>query len=604
MPTLPADLQKEQMRVVVAGHVDHGKSTLIGRLLADTHSLPKGKLENLQEKCKKNGQPFEYAFLIDALKDEQAQAITIDSARVFFRSPKREYIIIDAPGHIEFIKNMVTGASNAEAAVLVIAAEEGVQENSRRHGYLLWMLGIKRLVVLVNKMDLVGYSQPAFEAIVAEYSAYLAGIGLHAQAYIPISARQGENVVTRCPEMNWYSGPLVLEALDAFEKQPISENLPLRLPVQDIYKFSLYGDDRRIIAGTLAAGRLKVGDELVFYPSGKRTKVKTLEAFNTPKMKEACCGQAIGFTMTEQIYVSRGQIIARAQDPAPQVSRRLRASLFWLGKKPLVKGREYTLKLATAREKFQVETIHRVIDAADYASLNRQIEICHHDAAEVTLQLTHPLAFDTSENLPETSRFVIVDDYEICGGGIILEALNDSETQIRQDVLLRNEKWITGHISMANRAEKYNQRSVLVIITGKKGAGRKTLARRLEKQLFDDAKIVYYLGIGSLLYGVNADLKRHDAPGGWREHIRRFAEVAHLFMDAGIILIATAIELTQEDLDILGTVIEPQNVKVIWLGEPTTDIHFDVHLSQHNPLEENVVRIKNLLQDQGIIFKP
>ena len=599
------DLSKEQMHVVVVGHVDHGKSTIIGRLLADTNSLPKGKLEAIKEKALKSGKPFELAYLIDALKDEQAQSITIDSARVFFQSSKRNYIIIDAPGHIEFIKNMVTGASHAEAAILVIDAEEGVQENSRRHGYLLGMLGIKKIVVVVNKMDLVDYNKEIFNAIVTEYSHYLAGLGIQPVYYIPVSGREGDGVVNPTSNLAWYSGPTVLNALDLFKKEKPLVDLPLRIPVQDVYKFNSYGDNRRIIAGSIASGQVKVGDEIVFYPSGKRTKVKTIEAFNAPKVTNSLTGQSIGFTMVEQIYVNRGQIATRVGDTPPFVSSRLRASLFWLGKQPLIMGKDYILKLGTCHEKVRVEAIHKVIDASDYKNQNDRTEIGHHDVAEVTFKLAHPIAFDTSEVFPETSRFVLVDDYEIRGGGIVLEAMTDDDTQIREDVYTRNLKWIPSDVTMAQRAEMYNQRASIVVITGSRHAGRKTLARKLEKQLFNDGKLVYYLGIGSLLYGVNADLKRHDAPGGWREHVRRFAEVAHLFLDAGMLLIMTAIDLTQDDLDILETVIDKDMVHVVWVGNKvSTDIEFDIQLKSRENLDEGVVMVKHLLKERGVIFKP
>jgi len=596
---------KEQMNVVVVGHVDHGKSTVVGRLLVDTNSLPKGKLEAVQEKCRKNGKPFEYAFLIDALKDEQAQSITIDSARIFFQSKLRNYIIIDAPGHIEFIKNMITGASHAEAALLVIDALEGVQENSRRHGYLLWMLGIKKIVVLVNKMDLVNYDEATFTHIEHEYQEYLAGIGVQAQSFIPVSGRNGDCVVNRGDHLNWYKGPTVLEALDTFAKEKPLSDLPLRLPVEDIYKFSDFGDDRRIISGTVSSGKFAVGDELVFFPSGKRTRVKSIESFNTEKQTVKTAGDAAGFTMVEQIYVNRGQIAARATDAPPFVSSKLRVSLFWLGKQPLTLGKTYTLKLGTAREKMQVETIHRIIDASDYAHQNGKVEIQHHDVAEVTLKLAHPMAFDVSEKFPETSRFVIVDDYEISGGGIVLEALPDEDAQVRQEVYTRNEKWIQSLVTMQDRAEKYSQRSALVLITGPKGVGRKTLARKLERELFEEGRLAYYLGVGSLLYGVNADLKHKDSPENWPEHVRRFAEVSHLFLDAGMILIVTAIDFSQDDLDTMKTVIGDDKVRVVWAGEKvTTDIEYDLHLDNPQKADEGVVQVRRLLQNHGDIFTP
>lgn len=605
MSQLIPNSEKEQMHVVVVGHVDHGKSTIIGRLLADTNSLPKGKLESLVEKSRKSGRPFEYAYLIDALKDEQAQSITIDSARVFFQSERRDYVIIDAPGHIEFIKNMVTGASHAEAALLVIDAEEGIQENSRRHGYLLWMLGIKKVIVLINKMDRVAYNQAVFDQIVTEYNEYLSGIGVKPMHYVPVSGREGDGITSVNDHLAWYKGPTVLQALDQFEKEHLPDDLPLRLPIQDVYKFSGFGDDRRIIAGTISSGQIKIGDELAFYPSGKHTRVKTIESFNTHRKKSALTGEAIGFTMTDQIYANRGQIITRANDDPPCVSTRLRASVFWLGRKPLLQGKSYLFKLGTAREKVSLEQIHRVIDASDYAHQQDRREINHHDVAEVTFKLAHPIAFDTSDRFAETSRFVLVDDYEIQGGGIVIESLPDEDEQIRQDVYTRNLKWIPSDVTMAQRAEKYNQRSSIVIITGTKNAGRKTLARKLEQQLFNDGKLVYYLGVGSMLYGINADLKRHDAPGGWREHVRRFAEVSHLFMDAGFILIVTGIEFTQEDLEIFKTVIDADQVHVVWVGEKvTSNIDYDVRIKTRESLDEGVVLVKDLLQKRGIIFKP
>ncbi len=270
----------EQMSIVVIGHVDHGKSTVVGRLLADTKSLPEGKLEDVKAQCKRNSKPFEYAFLLDALKDEQDQGITIDSARCFFKSEKRQYIIIDAPGHIEFLKNMISGAARAEAAVLVIDAKEGVQENSRRHGYLLSMLGIRQVVVLVNKMDLVEYDQSVYDAIEAEYTEFLAKVGIQARYFIPVSAREGDNIASRSELSNWFSGPTVLESLDNFEKEPSPVDQPFRFPVQDIYKFTEEDDDRRIVAGRVETGVARVGDEVVFLPSGKTSTIATVEGFN------------------------------------------------------------------------------------------------------------------------------------------------------------------------------------------------------------------------------------------------------------------------------------------------------------------------------------
>jgi bifunctional enzyme CysN/CysC len=270
MTTTIAENQKEQMNIVIVGHVDHGKSTIIGRLLADTHTLPEGKLDHVRAMCERNSKPFEYAFLLDALKDEQSQGITIDAARVFFQSQKRRYLIIDAPGHIEFLKNMITGAARAEAALLVIDADEGVQENSRRHGTMLEMLGIKQVAVLVNKMDLVNYEQGVYDRIVSEYSEFLSNIGIEARYFLPVSGREGDNIASRSSAMNWSGDMTVLDALDEFAIESAPVEQPMRMPVQDVYKFTKQGDARRIVAGTIETGRIKVGDEVAFYPSGKK----------------------------------------------------------------------------------------------------------------------------------------------------------------------------------------------------------------------------------------------------------------------------------------------------------------------------------------------
>ena len=355
----------ERMHLVVTGHVDHGKSTIIGRLLADTGSLAEGKLEAVRATCERHAKPFEYAFLLDALKDEQAQGITIDSARVFFKTPRRQYIIVDAPGHVEFLKNMITGASRAEAALLVIDAHEGIRENSRRHGFLLSMLGIRQIAVAVNKMDLVGYNQAAFDRIVDEYRGFLGRFGVAPTWFIPVSGFNGENLTAPSAHLRWYSGPSVLDALEQFDNRPPLTAAPFRMPVQSVYKFTEHQDDRRIVAGTVESGRIREGDEIVFYPSGKRSRVKRLEAFNGPPRHEAAAEEAIGFTLTEQIYIARGEIAMKAGQPKPQVSRRMKVSLFWLGRDPLVPGKEYVLKLGTARMPFRLEQIHRVIDAED-----------------------------------------------------------------------------------------------------------------------------------------------------------------------------------------------------------------------------------------------
>ncbi len=594
---------REDMNIVIVGHVDHGKSTIIGRLLADTNSLPEGKLEQVKERCRRNSKPFEYAFLLDALKDEQEQGITIDAARCFFKTDKRDYIIIDAPGHIEFLKNMVTGASRAEVALLVIDANEGIQENSRRHGYLLSMLGIKNVVVLINKMDLVDYSEEVFNKIVKEYTEFLNKIDVEPNQYIPVSGFFGENIVTSSEKTPWYSGSSVLEVLDGFEKEKLPDHKPFRMPVQAVYKFTGDGDNRRIVAGTIETGRIKVGDEVVFYPSGKKNKINSIELFNAEIPESAGAGSAIGFTFDEQIYVKRGEVVTIAGQSKPKVGNRIKVNLFWLGRQSMVKGKDYLLKVGTAKVPVRIEEITKVIDASN---LQNEVKdsIDRHDVAECILRAQKPIAYDLAQDIAQTSRFVIVDNYEIAGGGIILKDLEDDSAWLRDKVIIRNNKWENSNISREERAEKYGQKQALICITGQKDVGKKAIAKELERKLFNDGRIVYFLGISNVLYGVDADIKHTDNDSK-EEHLRRLSEVSNILVDSGAIPIVTAVELSKGDVAIIETAVDSDRIIKVWIGEEvTTDMEYDLHIPSYDSIEAAVAKIKTLLQDRGIIFKP
>jgi bifunctional enzyme CysN/CysC len=582
------------LNIVVAGHVDHGKSTLIGRLLVDTNSLPDGKLDQIKAMCERNSKPFEYAFLIDALKDERTQGITIDIARVFFKTAKRHYIIIDAPGHIEFLKNMVTGASRAEAALLVIDASEGVQENSRRHGYMLSMLGIRQIAVVVNKMDLVEYRKDVFDAIVKEYSKFLESLGIHSTRFIPVSGLKGDNIASKSDSMKWYTGVTILDVLDGFEDAKPQPDRPFRMPVQDVYKFTRYNDTRRIIAGTITSGSLRLDDEVIFYPSGKKSRIKTIEAFNAKVPEMVTAGSAAGITLQEQIFVTRGEIVTKVGEQQPNVTSRMRVTLFWMAKQPMVVGKQYILKLASARVPVQIEEVTKIIDASDLSVLHQQKTIERHQVAECVLSLSRAIAFDCAKEDAAMGRFVIVDDYEIAGGGIILEALEDEQQLVREKVTLRNIKWEKSSIPAEVRGKRFNQKPALIIITGKKDSGKKTLARKLEESLYEAGKNVYFSGIGNVLYGVDADIKGiHDDR---HEHIRRLAEVAHLMLDAGMIFIVTAIELTQKELELIKTTVDSDCIHTVWIGkELPSNIQFDVVIENPDVIENVIARLTTAL---------
>jgi len=596
---------RTDMNIVIVGHVDHGKSTIIGRMLADTHSLPEGKLEQVKETCRRNSKPFEYAFLLDALKDEQAQGITIDAARCFFKTAKRNYIIIDAPGHVEFLKNMVTGAARAEAALLVIDAKEGVQENSTRHGYLLSMLGIKQVSVLVNKMDLVDYDKEVYDRIVAEYSAFLKEIDVTPRSFIPVSGFEGDNVAFAGTEnMPWYTGHTVLQQLDDFENEAPPEDKPFRMPVQGVYKFTKDGDDRRIVAGTVDTGQVRVGDDVVFYPSGKRSRVRSIEVFNAPNRDSAGAGCATGFTLDHQIYIKRGELCARADQQRPKASTLLKANLFWLGRNPLTADKQYFIKLGTAKVPMRLEKVLRVLDASRLTGSEKQ-QVERHEVAECVLKTDRAIAFDLGCDIAPTSRFVIVDEYEISGGGIIQEELADAQDWMRRSVAIRNLKWEQSEITLEQRTERNSHKALMVLISGNEDAGKKPIAKALEKILFNEGKQVYFMGIGNLLYGMDADIRLAEGGNHKEEHFRRLAEAAYLLLDTGMIFIVTATNVRKSDLDIITTSIDAEQMLTVWIGDETgCDMDCDAYIGDNENVEQAAQDIKELLQNKGAIYRP
>jgi bifunctional enzyme CysN/CysC len=585
--------------VVIVGHVDHGKSTVVGRLLADTDALPQGKLDAVRRECERTGKPFEYAFLLDALEDEQDQGITIDTARCFFKSSKRDYIIIDAPGHIEFLKNMISGAARAEAAVLVIDAKEGVRENSRRHGYILSMLGIRQVVVCVNKMDLVGYDQKHFEGIEKEYRAFLESIGaVSPRQFIPVSAIEGENLAVRSTlgkKTPWYAGPTLLEVLDGLPKAPPKVDQPLRMPVQAVYKFTKQGDDRRIVSGRIEAGRVKVGDKVVFSPSNKISTIKSIEGFNTKPRGEIEAGWSTGFTLAEEIYITRGEVMSHVAK-APKVGTRLRVNMIWLGKKPFVSGRDYKLKLGTTALPVRICKINKVIDASEAGSTLAKDHVGRHDVADLVLELRQPIAFDLTADCEATGRFVIVDEYDVAGGGIITEAVADDLRDLRDEARTRDFNWVPGGVTAAERAERHGHRAALVMLVGKAGVGKHKLARAVEKALFDAGRAVYMLDGTNVLLGVDNDLWVDAAKS---ELVRRFGEVAHLLVNAGLIVVSTTNVIGLGDATAVQALIPDTPLVLVEVGDGSAQA-CDLLVRGDEPEAEVVAKVTALLDARHI----
>jgi bifunctional enzyme CysN/CysC len=600
MATVPAVSAKEQMNIVIVGHVDHGKSTVVGRLFADTGSLPEGKLEAVRKECARTGKPFEYAFLLDALTDEQDQGITIDTARSFFKTQKRDYIIIDAPGHIEFLKNMISGAARAEAAVLVIDAKEGVRENSRRHGYILSMLGIKQIIICVNKMDLVNYDEAHFKKIEKEYREFLSTItSISPKAFIPISAVNGENLTTRSAKTPWYKGATLLEALDNFEKEPPKNNQPLRFPIQAVYKFVSEGDDRRIFAGRIEAGTAKVGDKVVFLPSNKASTIKSIEGFNTAPRNAIDAGWSTGFTLTEEIYVTRGEIMCHEKNQ-PLTSTRFRANLIWLSKKPFETGRDYKIKIHTQAQPVRLHKINTVIDASEVKGEDKKkTKIDRHDVADVILETRQTIAFDTISAGEATGRFVLVDGYDIAGGGIIISAEKDEQEGFRAEAQHRNINWIKGGVSRDARTARLKHEPALVMFTGKAGVGKHKYARAVEKSLFDQGLTSYMLDGTNVLLGVDADMMWMESTQ--RELVRRFAEVANLLLDAGQIVVSTTNSIGLGDFSAVQALLPDFTILTIEVDPTGTSIApCDLRLTGKENESDVITKIAALLKKNGI----
>jgi len=427
------------VKIVFVGHVDHGKSTLIGRILEETDSLPEGKLESLRASCKAEGRQFEYAFVLDALAEEQQQNVTIDTTQIHFRTATRSYVIIDAPGHEEFLKNMITGAASADAAVMVIAADEGAREQSRRHGQLLGLLGINQVIVAVNKMDLADYSETRFQEIAREFSLFLHNLGLRARGFIPISASAGTNIGARSPLMPWFEGSSLLEAIEGFEAVPSLAEQPLRFPIQDVYRM----ENRRIVAGRIESGTLRVGDQLLFSPRHKTARVATIERWPDAKVEIASAGESIGITLHDHIFVERGHIGSHVDD-GPIESNRVHAKVFWIGAEPLRVGDRYRLKLVTQSVECEVVAIANVIDVAtlDSAAAERS-EIQINEVGEVTLQTRAPLVFDNHDRVPSMGRFILADADHLVGGGIISGGFYTTANAVKSDNIFWSESEVT-----------------------------------------------------------------------------------------------------------------------------------------------------------------
>ena len=525
--------QISQLKIVVVGHVDHGKSTMIGRLLYDTGSLPEGKVEELRRASARRHVPIEWSFALDALQAERDQAVTIDTTQIWFNSEIRSYVIIDAPGHVEFLRNMLSGAANADAAVLVVDVKESAREQSFRHAYLLRLLGLQQVAVVVNKMDGVEFRAAPFRKVGREITEYLQGIGLKPTAVVPISARDGDNLATRSTRTEWYAGPTLIDVLDGFSVQSAPVARSLRLPIQDVYRF----DNRRILVGLVESGIIRVGDELLLSPSNRIARVQSIETWGgatAPILAKA--GRAVAVTIDQQFFVERGEIASHTDSP-PKLSNAFRANLFWLGQRPLTPGAVLKLKLATKETMVSIQAIERVINTRTLSGHAADEMKCS-EVGEVVLRSREILALDNHADNAATGRFVLVDGFETVGGGVISTDGYPDQRQLHR-VKATNLTEVEHLLTPEARAWRNGHQGAVIWMTGLSGAGKSTLAMRLEQRLFNKGFHAYVLDGDNVRKGVNADLG--FAPEDRIENIRRVSEMAALIADAGLIVITAFI---------------------------------------------------------------
>jgi bifunctional enzyme CysN/CysC len=554
-------MTSRQVRVAVVGHVDHGKSTLIGRLIHETGLMPAGRLEQLADAARRRGAAFEWANLMDGLQAERDQNVTIDTAHIWLRLPRRDYVLIDAPGHKQFLRNMVTGAALADAALIVLDAAQGVCEQSRRHGVLLKLLGVRQVVVVINKLDLVQYGEATFERVRGEFCAFLEELAIAPTAVVPVSARDGANLVRRDDRMPWFTGDTMIDALDRLAPRPSAADLPFRLPVQDVYRL----DHGRVIVGRVEAGTIRRGDPVTVVPGGHQTRVAGIERWGSHDVEAAAAGDSIGLTLADPLYVVRGGVVAAAR-AAPTETTSFSARIFWLGSSPLALGRDYRLKLATQDAVCTVQAIDRVVDGASLeARPGHPAGIESDEIGEVRLETRTPVVLDPHTSVPALGRFVLLDGPDIRGGGVVLDAVPVGVSS--------GPARTVGVVTRAERERRQRHRGAVVWLTGYSGAGKSTLADAVERALFDRGVNVFVLDGDDVRQGLNAGLG--FSPEDRAENIRRAAEVAKLFAEAGAVVITAFISPYASDRLRARAIVQGGAAAV-----PFLEVHVDA------PLEE------------------
>ena len=525
---LLAQEKKSLLRFLTCGSVDDGKSTLIGRLLSDTRQIFEDQLAALERDSRKHGttgEEVDFALLVDGLEAEREQGITIDVAYRFFATPKRKFIVADTPGHEQYTRNMATGASTADLAIVLVDARQGVLRQTRRHSIIASLLGIRHIVVAVNKIDLVGFDEAVFAKIAEDYRAFAANLGFKSIVPIPLSARYGDNVTARSPRMNWYAGPTLIGHLETVAVEDEALALPFRFPVQYVNRPNL---DFRGFAGTIASGSVAEGDEIVVAKSGTSARIKRIVT-RDGDLKEAVAGQTVTLVLDEEIEVSRGNMLVAAA-ARPQVADQFAANIVWFDEQALLPGRSYILRTATDQASATVSELKHRLNVNDFAHEAAK-SLAMNEVGVCNVSTRAPIAFDPFAQNRATGAFILVDRITnaTVGAGMILHPLRRAE----------NIHWQSLDVGKRARADMKNQRPAVLWFTGLSGSGKSTIANLLEKKLHATGRHTYLLDGDNVRHGLNRDLGFTDADRV--ENIRRVAEVAKLMADAGLIVIVSFI---------------------------------------------------------------
>jgi bifunctional enzyme CysN/CysC len=547
--------EKGMLRFITCGSVDDGKSTLIGRLLWDSKLIYEDQIAALKadsKRCGTQGEEIDYALLLDGLQAEREQGITIDVAYRFFSTDKRKFIVADTPGHEQYTRNMVTGASTADVAVILIDARKGILTQTRRHSFLVSLVGIRNVVLAINKMDLVDYSDSRFQDIIDEYAVFAAELGFEKISYIPISALKGDNITNRSDNTGWYSGPTLLEYLETVQVADQAIKQSFRMPVQWVNRPDL---NFRGFCGTIASGRIAPGDTIVVTSSGQTSRVARIVTMDGD-LEEASAGDAVTLTLANEIDISRGDVLAAADD-RPEHADQFAAHVVWMHEENLLPGRSYLLKIGTASYPAQVTDLKYTVDVntlehhpAKKLDLN-EVGVCN-------LSVAQPISFDPYQKNRSTGGFILIDRFTnaTVGAGMIKFPLRRAS----------NIHWQAVDIDKVSRAALKGQKPRVLWFTGLSGSGKSTIANLVEKKLHAMGKHTYLLDGDNVRHGLNRDLGFTDADRV--ENIRRIAETAKLFVDSGMIVLTSFISPFKSERQMARDILEKDEFTEIFVNTP------------------------------------